>query len=368
MSATRNSLDDLRTDQLDGLRFLAFAMVFFSHFPAPAEFTSVVMVQREGWVGVEIFFALSSFLLFRLFEQEQARTGRIFIAQFFVRRLLRIYPLMVLFPCAMLLAYGAQNPAAYGWLFGLASFVGNYLDWLPQNGWSIQYTSQLWSLPYEFQIYLFLPFLFLMYLSVGRRALALGLICILPLCVIGRTAFALSGMSFQTIYMTPLLRPEATIVGILIAMGLTRRFPLPLVASVFVVSGLGLVFLPYIHTPVGSVLAYLPAGLFAGSLLHLALYGQSVGHLLRWPPLAYLGTISFGLYVFHPFSFDQGKSLLHLAHIPENYVTACLAGLGHCILAATLSYRILERPLLRLKPRHSRVEPAPSGASVPATA
>ncbi|MEI9422474.1 acyltransferase [Mesorhizobium sp. Cs1299R1N1] len=356
MPSSRSSIDGLRTDQLDGLRFLAFAMVFFSHFSAPAEYSSAVMVQKQGWVGVEIFFALSSFLLFRLFEQERARTGRISISQFFVRRLLRIYPLMVLFPLAMLLAYGPQNPAAYGWLLGLVSFVGNYIAWFPDNWSSIRYTAQLWSLPYEFQIYLLLPLLFLLYLSVGRHALATGLLCVLPLCLLGRVAFALSGVATQAVYMTPLLRSESTIVGILVAMGLTRRLPLPLVAAVFLLSGIGLVFLPYIHTPVGSVLAYLPAGLFAGSLLHIALYAQNVAHLLRWPPLAYLGTISFGLYVFHPWSFDQGKALLQLAHIPENYATTCLAGLAHCVLAATLSYRVLEQPLLRLKPRRSHPE------------
>lgn len=332
-------------------------MVFFSHFLAPAEYTTLVMIQKRGWLGVEIFFALSSFLLFRLFEQEQARTGRISISQFFIRRLLRIYPLMVLFPIAMLFLYGALNPAAYGWLLGLASFVGNYIYWFPENGRGIRYTSQLWSLSYEFQIYLFLPFLFLMYLSIGKRTLAAGLLCILPLCLLGRAAFALCGMSFQMIYTTPLLRPESTIAGIIIAMGLTRKLPLPLVATALLSSGIGLVVLPYDQPPGGPVFVFLLTGIFAGSLLHLALYAQNVARLLRWPPLAYLGTISFGLYVFHPWSFDQGRILLRIAHIPETYSAACLAGLAHCILAATLSYRVLEQPLLRLKPRRARPEP-----------
>lgn len=351
MSPSRSNIGELRTDQLDGLRCLAFAMVFFSHFKAPADYTTLVMIQTQGWVGVEVFFALSSFLLFRLFEQEQVRTGTISISQFFVRRLLRIYPLMVLFPLAMLLVYGADNPAAYGWLLGVVSFVGNYIYWFPEVGWSLRYTGQLWSLCYEFQIYLFLPFLFLMYLKVGKRALATGLFCILPLCLLGRAAFVLSGLSFQMIYMTPLLRPESTIVGILIAMGLTRNFPLPMVATAFLASGIGLVVLPHDQTPGGPIYVFLLAGIFAGSLLHLALYAKSIASLLRWPPLAYLGTISFGLYVFHPWSFEEGKVLLGLVHIPETYGTTCLAGLAHCILLATLSYRMLEQPLLRLKPR-----------------
>jgi peptidoglycan/LPS O-acetylase OafA/YrhL len=134
-------------------------------------------------------------------------------------------------------------------------------------------------------------------------------------------------------------------------MGLTRKFPLPMVAAAFLVSGIGLVVLPHDQTPGGPVFVFLLAGVFAGSLLHLALYAKSIANLLRWPPLAYLGTISFGLYVFHPWSFEEGKVLLGLLHIPETYGTSCLAGLAHCILMATLSYRMLEQPLSRLKPR-----------------
>jgi peptidoglycan/LPS O-acetylase OafA/YrhL len=366
MSASRSAIGELRTDQLDGLRCLAFLMVFFFHFKAPADYTVPVMIQAQGWVGVEVFFALSSFLLFRLFDQEEVRTGTISISRFFVRRLLRIYPLMVLFPLAMLLVYGADNPAAYGWLLGVISFVGNYIYWFPEVGWSLRYTGQLWSLCYEFQIYLFLPFLFLIYLKVGKRALAAALLCILPLCLLGRAAFVLSGLSFQMIYMTPFLRPEATFAGILVAMGLTRTFPLPMVAAAFLSSGVALVILPHDQTLGGPVYVFLLAGIFAGSLLHLALYAQSLASLLRWPPLAYLGTISFGLYVFHPWSFEEGKLLLGMVHIPETYVTTCLAGLAHCILLATLSYRLLEQPLLRLKPRYARPSAA-QGAEVAAT-
>ena len=67
---------------LDGLRFVAFLMVFWFHFAGPKENAFLYLIERRGWVGVEVFFALSGFLLFRLFQQEHDATGRISISNF----------------------------------------------------------------------------------------------------------------------------------------------------------------------------------------------------------------------------------------------------------------------------------------------
>ncbi|RVA56840.1 acyltransferase [Mesorhizobium sp. M7A.F.Ca.CA.004.09.1.2] len=350
---------------LDGLRFLAFAMVFFFLFSAGPDHPTLSMLQAQGWIGVEVFFTLSAFLLFGLFEKEVTRTGRISISLFYARRLLRIYPLMMLFAIAMLILYGSANADAYGWLLGLASFVGNFIYWFPEHAKSVPNTGHLWSLSYEFQIYLILPLLFLVYRAVGKRAFLMALLCALPICLVGRAAFALSGISIQPIYMTPLLRPESTIAGLLIAMGVTKKLPIWTVATAFACSAIGLVTLPDLHTSVGSVIAFVTAGLFAGSLLHLTLYAKNLGTVLQWRPLAYLGQISFGLYVFHLWAFGQGMSLLRMTSIPENYGTRCLAGMAFCIAVATVSYYCLERPILRQKPRQ-QASPSLPGSVVPA--
>ncbi|MER9911511.1 acyltransferase [Mesorhizobium sp. M0050] len=336
---------------LDGLRFLAFAMVFFFHFSAGPAYPTVNMLQGQGWVGVEVFFTLSAFLLFSLFEQEQLNAGRISISLFYTRRLLRVYPLMMVFSIAMLLLYGTANSSAYGWLLSLASFVGNFVYWFPEKAMSVPNTGHLWTLSYEFQIYLILPLLFLAYRTVGKRAFVTALLCALPICLLGRAGFALSGISIQPIYVTPLLRPESTIAGLLIALGVTRGFPIWTVAAAFVCSAISLVALPDLHTATGSVFAFLTASLFAGSVLHLALYAKRIGIILRWAPLAYLGRISFGLYVFHLWAFVQGMSLLRKTSIPESYTTRWMAGMAFCIAVATISYYCLERPILRRKPR-----------------
>ncbi|RVC71291.1 acyltransferase [Mesorhizobium sp. M00.F.Ca.ET.038.03.1.1] len=340
-----------KTDQLDGLRFLAFAAVFFFHFQAPVEYSTLLMFQRQGWIGVEVFFTLSAFLLFRLFDLEQRATGRISIFRFYVRRLLRIYPLMMLFSIAMLVFYGTANSHGYGWLLSLASFVANYVYWNPENGRAIENTAHLWTLSYEFQIYMILPALFLTYLAAGRRWFIIALLSALPLCFAARAAFMLSGMSSQAIYLTPLLRPESSVIGILLALGVSRNIPLWIVTLTFLMMFVGLLTVPDMHTATGAVIVYPVSALFAGSLVHLALYSSTVARKFRWAPLAYLGRISFGLYVFHLWAFTTAMTLTRMTSLHESYATRWIAGMAFCIAVASLSYLLIERPILRMKPR-----------------
>ncbi|MER9697674.1 acyltransferase [Mesorhizobium sp. M0146] len=339
------------TDQLDGLRFFAFAAVFFFHFQAGPEMPTLSFFQKQGWIGVEVFFAISAFLLFGLFQQEHDKVGRINVSQFYIRRLLRIYPLMMVFSIAMLVTYSSPSWAAVGWLAGLASFVGNYIYWFPEKAQAVPNTAHLWTLAYEFQIYMILPLLFFAYRAVGKRAFVAGLICALPICLVGRAAFVMSGISSQAVYVTPILRPEATIAGILVGIGVTRGISIKVACAALLCSLAGLYILPDMHTASGTVGVYLVTGLFAGSLLHVALYADAIGAFLRWAPIAYLGRISFGLYVFHLWAFTTAMTMTRMTPIHESYATRCIAGLAFCIAAATASYHLFERPLLRLKPR-----------------
>ena len=153
--------------------------------------------------------------------------------------------------------------------------------------------------------------------------------------------------------------PLSRFVGILVALGLTRQFPLPLVLGALVLSVLALFVLPGRQTPAGSVLVFVTAGILAGSMLHLVLYAKTLGAVLSWPPLAGLGRISFGLYVFHLWAYVEGVRLLRLTPIPDSYTTRWLAGLTLCIVVATASYHLFERPITRMKPRAAVLQPAP---------
>src|SRR5580704_3548587 len=92
--------------ELDGLRFFAFLAVFIYHSVAPLPalspetghfFALGHAILRSGCYGVDLFFTLSAYLITELLMRERARTGRINVAAFYIRRMFRIWPLYFAF-------------------------------------------------------------------------------------------------------------------------------------------------------------------------------------------------------------------------------------------------------------------------------
>jgi peptidoglycan/LPS O-acetylase OafA/YrhL len=275
---------------LDGLRFIAFLLVFVHHMVAPPTNAVMLFLKGHGWIGVEVFFAISGYLFFSLLTAEDKAHGRINIPHFYIRRLLRLYPLMVGFPLAMLIWQTPITGETVGRLLGIAFFSDNFLSWT--KGYSpIWATGQLWTLSYEFQIYLVIPIAVLLYKSMGPRAFAWLLLGIWGVCEGARLAFILSGQG-SAIWVTPFLRPESTLIGIALSLGLLRRRP-PLVVTAAGIAGvvvLGL--LPHVREISLWTLALYPAcALICGAALWLAVHNRVVIKALsaRW--LVYLGKI-----------------------------------------------------------------------------
>ena len=188
--------DSLYLPVLDGLRFIAFLLVFLHHMPRTI--IGFAAVSRVGWAGVDIFFALSSFLLFYLLSAEQKARGDIDIPKFYWRRLLRIYPLMLLFPLAMLAIFGGFAPQYYANVAGNVFGIENFLVWF--RGYSqLPYSPHLWSLSYELQMYVVLPLAFLIYRSAGQKFLLRLLIGIWLVSLGARATFSftLQGSRFR---------------------------------------------------------------------------------------------------------------------------------------------------------------------------
>lgn len=140
---------------IDGLRLLAFLLVFFRHF----NFFTVPVLHEYGWIGVEFFFLISGFLITRLLVTEFNTTGVIDKRKFFMRRILRIWPLyffylfLVLFLSIIYPGYPVSVPRLAGNLL----FADNWISAL--KNYNPNFASfHLWSISLEEQFYFVLPF------------------------------------------------------------------------------------------------------------------------------------------------------------------------------------------------------------------
>ena len=156
---------------LDGLRFLSFFSVFFFHIwvlmfdryrlsgPTP---WVVKFLFQNGEIGVNFFFVLSGFLITYLLIQEKKITGKIHVANFYIRRILRIWPLfyvcilfgLVLYPLLKKVIGGELFVVAHPWTYFV--FLNNF-DFLKNGAPAI--ISVLWSVAIEEQFYLVWPLL-----------------------------------------------------------------------------------------------------------------------------------------------------------------------------------------------------------------
>ena len=351
---------------LDGLRFIAFLLVFISH-SKPAPDGLIAVVAEYGWVGVEVFFVISSFLFFRLLSAENAFRGRISVGRFYARRLLRLYPLMVGWPLLCLLLFG---PAASDWegrLLGIATFSDNVITWFKGYNYSVPFAPHLWTLSFEFQLYAIIPFVFVFSRRVSTRTFLLALGAIWLASFSARAVATLIEVGDLVIWVTPFLRMESVLIGFVIAaVSLPSRsawlgVAMALVGAAFVFTGPD----PE-QTTWGAVFIYPAAALLSGGLLLVALHGRGVGRFLSWRPIRFLGKISFGLYVFHWFAQEAVNDNLVavLGVSPDSPLIgdyALKAGLGFVVtvVLATLSYYLFEIWFLLAKDRLTVIKNRP---------
>jgi peptidoglycan/LPS O-acetylase OafA/YrhL len=134
---------------------------------------------------------------------------------------------------------------------------------------------------------------------------------------VARAAFVLLGTPYLVAWITPFLRPDSTIAGMVIALGLGRRLPTVVVGIILISAVLLLVTHPNIFEARAWSLALYPVcAVVAGCLVLLSIddHRGVVGLTLCHPILVFLGTISFGLYVFHIFSLSLTTWLLVPRH------------------------------------------------------
>ena len=335
-----------RVDALDGLRALAVAAVLGVHAVPGSSF--------PGGVGVDVFFVLSGCLITGLMLAERDRFGRVDLVRFWLRRFVRLLPALAFFLLALYPLGRAMVGEAYvGRAVTTLSFRANLA--LTVDRESVGPLEHLWSLAQEGQFYLVWPPLLLLLLAVTRRSHGVVVALLLAATLWSFTALVRT----QEADVRPAddfrldARMGGLLVGCAVALVLHRRLRL-LAAPWLAETGLaGLVALLVVGT-VGDhdLQVTVPGAVLCAALLVGGLLGGRPGPasaLLAHPALAYVGRISYSLYLWHyPFfrAFERRDDL------PPALVVLLEVSLA--VAAAAMSYAVIEEPLSRWSARHLR--------------
>jgi peptidoglycan/LPS O-acetylase OafA/YrhL len=378
-----------RRSDLDGLRGVAVLAVMLGHaslIASGADLQSgtdhVPGLMRGGIFGVDIFFVLSGFLITTILLEEQAIRGKFSLRSFYIRRALRLLPALFLVLIASVIYVLLLKPDSVNFGLGVIALSGLYVSnfALMFEGVSLGMLTATWSLAVEEQFYTIWPLALIALRRLPRRVL-LGLVIAGAIASAGfrlwcfLAAEAGPGVMFGTISLPA--RADGLLVGAAVAIMVTSDM-LPKSARglsalrwISGLAGLSLVSMLLLVTSVGPSLyygTYALAGILTATLI-AGLVGAPAAPLtavLSWRPLAWIGRISYGLYLFHVPVYclsPEPSSLLP----PSMGVAVVTAGALACTFAlAAASFYLVERRFLDLKDRIAGARIAPGPAIVAA--
>ncbi|WP_175484093.1 acyltransferase [Modestobacter sp. DSM 44400] len=342
---------------LDGLRAVAVLVVMASHTTLPV---------RGGSVGVDVFFALSGFLITSLLLREHQHTGRIALRAFLLRRLLRLYPALLALAAALTLyalltPHPVRGPETLAGVFPALLYVGNWVRALDGLG-HLGLLEHTWSLAVEEQFYLLWPLVLWATLALTRRLAAVAVVAVTGsvASLVVRLFLTHDANSYGRIANGLDTQADNLLAGcaaaVLVActarsaLGATvvRRASAWLVGPSALLLTIAALYWPH-HGDTDLLRAAMTGLAVAAGVLVTHVYVAREGRLARllsWAPITYTGRRSHGLYLMH---YPAFVVLFNLGLQLGGWRTLAL-GFGTSLLAE-LSYRYVERPFLRLKDR-----------------
>lgn len=360
-SAFRLFHERTRFGSLDALRAISVLAVLWQHVsgrPGPA-------LSQNGYLGVQFFFAISGFLITTLLLREHSRTGGISLRRFYARRSLRIFPLYyaTLLAYVLLIVLGLTSAAqAASFIAHLPAFLTYTTNWFVSSTGSSVPFYFAWSLATEEQFYLLWPPLLVLLLSRARgRRLALPVL--LGVAAAAEIALLVGDQSVLWIHIVARLSVPI-ILGAALALLLDRPRTFAPVAAILgrrwsapvVFGALALVLCFPVRPELPEVLMVLAVGTV------VIREDTPLSPFLRWRPLVFVGTISYGVYLLHMLAANVVRMVLHQHASPVLFALT----VPTVVVVAWLSFRYFEGPLLRLKRRYASTPEQSRGASSPA--
>lgn len=338
---------------LDGIRFIAAIMVVLNHYLAELNFDYKF---STGFYGVQIFFAISGFLitgiLLRLKNAEEHISRRLIIKNFFAKRFLRLFPpyYILIFSYIFLECFGLYI-AQKGWIIFYLAYLPNWFFYF--HGWQGTIDNHLWSLGVEEQFYLLWPFILLM-LPRGTEfkwVISMIITGYLFKCVI-RQYFMLGGDPF----LLPISQMDTLGIGALLACGLEYRLKfiesfkkaLPFLLPIAIL----LTLVTSYDKPRNDPFLCLSLILLSSCLVLNAVVGfKGVTKIFmenKW--VVYGGKISYGIYLYHkviPTLFISSFERIGIG-LPNRWLTLVIS-IALTFLISHLSWKLIESPILKLK-------------------
>ena len=360
--------------ELDAIRFFLFAGVFFHHaFDGSANETyaksalaiGTILQSLQNMTGfcLSFFFFLSSYLITRLLQIEKERTGTLDLPRFYLRRMLRLWPLYVtyLLIAAFYSVLSTGHLHRPGLLGAMLLFTGNWYLIVNGSAFSILFF-HLWSISVEEQFYVVFPFIARRF-SAAQVKCGCVILCVAALSCSG--TLAALHFTVHQVWLNSLVESLFFASGVFYGLQTSRSAEQKKSAR-GALSGIGAGLLfwalgastniiePTYHLQAWQTVFGYAAGDVGCAFILWGTLQVPASWLSR--PIVYLGRVAYGLYVFHMLILTLVHQFIPRHLLPMGF--SLLIAFGLTIVVGILSYEFFEKPFLRLKHRfelvHSR--------------
>lgn len=332
--------------QLDAVRGLAVLLVLLHNTDRyPSHYLH--LISDNGWMGVDLFFVLSGFLITGILLDAKQSEG--YFKNFYARRCLRIWPLYYAVVFFMFVIVPFVRPSEAHTVFDRSSpwwafplFLQNFL--VRNSSGATGPLGVAWSLAVEEQFYLVWPLVVRFCNESQLRKIAISVICVSP-----ALRFYLS-LHQVNIYSNTFCRLDGLMAGALLALAIRSagfsapKFLTHAWATFLVAASLALVIETVFHA---RWIVFTLTALASVSFVYLALFSTQkwLKAVLTTRFLVYTGTISYGVYLLEKIPLDAARSF----HLDTYGILALPVTAAVTFLMATISWNVLEKPFLELK-------------------